>query len=720
MEISARTHPLMSGAVRAPATSRDSRRRPSLNEHHLPFVLRQHIEHRNPRNLTLHVWVHTLGWLAICVLLSRVPLSVSLPFVAARLGANAGAWFALLSVLYWLPVDALVALGVGGITAAFAALPVSSWGPGHGAGGVLLPVATLAASCLASHLSHVYHHERADFMKGEPRARAALDAAHVVFFGPFYFYLEKLLALGYRPDLRRSLDEKARAAILRRRLTPWRNWARNVVASPAVVCVPETAADVADVVREARAAGRKVRVVASGFSWSSFSATDDYLVFCERLDGIEIDAGAEQPSAWVGPGMTNRAINAALAQRGLTLPYNVVMETVRIGGLVSVGTHGSGRDTATMGDLVLALEVVTPEGEIKLLSEETIGAEAMRAVRCSFGTFGIITRIKLRVVRAFRVLQRDSLHDEDALLDELPAVITRHDSVELFWMPYTDKIWLRTLDPTDRPLSLFGNGFWFLTCQFLQMALVISAIKLLVVWFPGVVVPLMRAGVRTLRFGERVLPVADAQHYRRWLELTRCRCIEVAFKMDPELDVAVRAWREARALVAERRARGEFPLNLAVNMRFIGGSDALLSPAFGPGLTGYIEALSTEGTPGWREFSAELARRWMQTRGALPHWAKEFEQIPRIFELARERLGDRRKRFLAAHRAVMGPAGGMFSNRLVERLVFEPPEAEPALAPAGEHARRRTRPPQSAPGASVHGRAAPIEIRGSLHQREDV
>src|SRR5262245_64076025 len=81
-------------------------------------------------------------------------------------------------------------------------------------------------------------------------------------------------------------------------------------------------------------------------------------------------------------------------------------------------------------------------------------------------------------------------------------------------------------------------------------------------------------------------------------------------------------------LVDEWAARGRYPLNVAVNARFIGSSDALLSPAFGPGVTCYIEALSMEPTEGWTEFSAELAARWLAIPGALPHWAKEFEHVP--------------------------------------------------------------------------------------------
>jgi hypothetical protein len=183
-----------------------------------------------------------------------------------------------------------------------------------------------------------------------------------------------------------------------------------------------------------------------------------------------------------------------------------------------------------------------------------------------------------------------------------------------------------------------------------------------------------------MSFRDRVLGQADAQHCRRWLELFRCRCVEVAFKLDGNADRLRQAWAAMQELVDEYAARGLYPLNVAVNARFIGSSDALLSPAFGPGVTCYIEALSAEPTEGWNEFSAELAARWLAIPGALPHWAKEFEHVPGIAGIARERLGERLERFRGALERTGTDPNGMFVNPLLGRLLLD---GEPASAPEG-------------------------------------
>ena len=62
-----------------------------------------------------------------------------------------------------------------------------------------------------------------------------------------------------------------------------------------------------------------------------------------------------------------------------------------------------------------AVAGLTAAGRRRLLSEETIGAEAMGAARLSFGLFGVIARVRLRVERAAPVLGQHT----DEVLTEL-------------------------------------------------------------------------------------------------------------------------------------------------------------------------------------------------------------------------------------------------------------------------------------------------------------
>src|SRR5687768_12886379 len=112
-----------------------------MNRHHLRFVLRQHIEHKNTSNLRLHVWTSAVGWLGLTTALSQVPLA--LPFEVPILGANLGTAFVVASLLYWISVDALVTTGVAALTVAWAALPFSWWGKAALGQGIFITEVTL-------------------------------------------------------------------------------------------------------------------------------------------------------------------------------------------------------------------------------------------------------------------------------------------------------------------------------------------------------------------------------------------------------------------------------------------------------------------------------------------------------------------------------------------------------------------------------------------------
>lgn len=151
-----------------------------MNTHHFRFVLRQWIEHQNPANLRLHVWVNGAAWLGLTTVLSQVPVPVAVPL----LGPSLGAWFVALSVLYWLPADPLTAVMVGLFTLGWAHLPVTLWGPASGwLLGAAIPLAVFVAAGLAALFAHIYYHEHASFFgespAGEPRSRRRTPSSGV-------------------------------------------------------------------------------------------------------------------------------------------------------------------------------------------------------------------------------------------------------------------------------------------------------------------------------------------------------------------------------------------------------------------------------------------------------------------------------------------------------------------------------------------------------------
>ncbi len=642
-----------------------------MTRHHARVLLRPYVEHKNRSNLRVHLWTTTIAWLALTTALSQIALP--LPFLPAA-AANVGAVFVVGSLLYWIFADVLATLVLAAITVAWALLPFSPWGPGHGWLGVALPLVCLVSAEIGGRLAHVYYHERGAFLRGGSSHRATLDRAHDLLWAAFHFWVRALLLRGFRPRLKASLDQAEREMLSGREGVPWDNWAGLAPCDVGFVCMPTTVDDLVAAVRRGFERGKRVRVVGSGFSWSALVPTDETMIFCERLDRIEVDVSdREHPTVWADAGVTNRQLNHELAKHGLCMPWNVVLENVRIAGIASTGTHGTGRATATVGDLVEAFEVIDARGQLRTISEETVGPEVMSAARLGLGLFGVIARIKLRVVPSYRVKQCDVRLPVSEMLARLPELIRSHDSVELYWFPFNRDMWMRTVDRTEEPRSFQGHGFWFKTQNLMQNVWLVLFSKLVMRFAPSLTPLLLKLGIRMLPYRTRILDLPDSHHYHHWIEMMPAGCMEVGFKVDEGAANVRAAWETTERLVETYAARGLYPLNLTLNVRFIGSSGALLTPAYGEGLTCYVEIMWMGRPEGWVEFTSELCNEWLKVPGALPHWSKEFEHVHDVIPIMRANLGDRRERFLEAlARTGIDPERGFF-NPLTRRVLVDEP-----------------------------------------------
>lgn len=632
-----------------------------MRAHHLRRLARQSAEHRSRDIRRTHLVTNVLGTFFLLTAASQVALGPT----------DLGTVLVVAAGLYMAVLDPLAAALVVAATLAWARIPYVPWGPGHGwLAGVVVPLAAFAGIGCVALAAHTYHHEHAPWLANEPRRTKLGDTLHVIAFGAFQFAVLALLDRGWRPRLGRALADAERALSLRRERNVWANWGGTCACAPAVTWLPETADDVVRAVREARAAGRRVRVVGSGFTWASFVPTDDVLLFSERLDALDLDTrDPARPLLVAGAGATNRQTNTFLSARGLCLPWNVVLETVRIGGTVSTGTHGSGRDTATMGDLLEAVELVDGEGNLRRFDRRD-GEDVLAALSLSLGTFGVLTRVWLRTMPLTAVRQRDRKVPLAEALASMEALVERHDAVELYWFPFCDWAWVRTVDRTDAPVTARPLASRAIQLENLVQLQLLKLGTRAVHRFAERAVPSwIRFSTAWLRWREVVVPYPDSQHYRQWIESLRVGCVEAAFPVGEGFANVHAAWAILQERVDAWRREGKHPLDLTVNVRFTGPSGALLSPAYGVERTCWIEALCVERTPAWGPCSADLLGRWMALPGAFTHLAKEFEHVPGLVDTVRERYGDRIDRFHAARDAAGVDPDGMFTNPLLTTLL---------------------------------------------------
>ncbi|MDD9971047.1 MAG: FAD-binding protein [Myxococcales bacterium] len=634
-------------------------------------------EHQQRANRRVHFVTNLVMATCLLSLAARVDIPLPAPVLGAQVVPLALLiWVAVALYVAALDVTTVVALSVllAITTAGFGTWArLEGWPSGLCTLGVFAGVGMVA---VGAHFVFTDHHQA---QMSDPPGGLFLRTLHAALLGCVPFTLFALLDLGYRPSLRRRLARAGRHFFKDQHGTTQRNWSKTVAWRPQRVHYPKSPEQIADLVKRARKEGRRVRVVGTAYSWSAVAATSEVAMCLKCMDNVSLDlSDPERPLAVVESGVDGRKLNEICQPHGLALPTNVVMETVSFGGLIACGAHGSGWNTKTLSDYVEAIELVDGTGALRRFEAGVDSDEVMSAVRVHLGMLGVVYRATLRLGKNHNVVHSNRKRSPDEVLSRLSDEVPDHEYYDIYWWPFSDVAWVRTWDSTEEPLgraplqtpfSLWGNrdsswSFWLSALQlqaYVPMRLLTRRRESLVrAW-----------SIMTARFTPtwtRVTDLLSATHYRQCIELAAAGCVEFAFSVDRGFEPVREAWRLALQTAAEFEERGQYPLNVVLNVRFIGGSDALLSPAGGNGRTCYIEALGDPALPSWRPFARALSERWLALPAARPHWGKEWDILPDIGARLRAVYGTRIDRFLSIRSELGLDPDDLFTNDLMQTV----------------------------------------------------
>jgi hypothetical protein len=183
----------------APAWSRMQSTKPGwFSAHHLRYFARNLAAHADPRNRLVHLAATLVGFQCLVSMLARVALGPT----------NLGALLAAATVLYFLPFEPLAAVLVGAVTLASRLLLGPRWG--QAGVGPLAGLGVALAVFVVFNLTGVYTHRLFD----DPIiARGSTEklyvrlgkTLHTILFSSVHFVTFGLVALGYRPGLRRQI-----------------------------------------------------------------------------------------------------------------------------------------------------------------------------------------------------------------------------------------------------------------------------------------------------------------------------------------------------------------------------------------------------------------------------------------------------------------------------------------------------------------------------------
>ena len=435
----------------------------------------------------------------------------------------------------------------------------------------------------------------------------------------------------------------------------WRNWAGDQTCAPAVVERPSSAAEVVAALERGAAAGRRVRAVGSGHSFTGAALTDGTLLALHRMDrvvAVETATGLVRAQA----GITLRALAEQLARHGLALENLGDIDAQTLGGALATATHGTGATLANLSASVLALQLITAGGELR----EVVDPPLLRAARVSVGALGIVTEVTLRCVPAFTLRGVDAPAPLADVLSSLEERVGAHRHFELYVFPHADVALTRTNDVVhERPRPRGRARAWARDVLLANHAL--HAVCLAGRAVPGAIPALNRFATRAAGSSVRV----DRS------DRIFCSPRRVRFT---EMEYALPRSAAAEALEAIKAQAERHPVNFPIEVRFAAPDDALLSPAHGRE-SAYIAVHAFRGMP-WEAYFRAI-EAIVDAHGGRPHWGKRHFQTAATLAPRYPGWDD----FQAARRAL--DPRGLFANAYTDRVLGPVSSPRPSGGSAG-------------------------------------
>ncbi|MBY8864219.1 MULTISPECIES: D-arabinono-1,4-lactone oxidase [Streptomyces] len=403
----------------------------------------------------------------------------------------------------------------------------------------------------------------------------------------------------------------------------WRNWGGNVSARPVREVAPASVEELSAAVRKAAEDGLTVKAVGTGHSFTSIAATDGVLIRPQLLTGIRsIDRDAM--TVTVEAGTPLKRLNMALAREGLSLTNMGDIMEQTVSGATSTGTHGTGRESASIAAQIRGLELVTADGAV-LTCSATENPKVFAAARIGLGALGIVTAITFAVEPVFLLTAREEPMPLDRVLAEFDQLWAENEHFEFYWFPHTGSTTTKRNNRSAGPEQPVGRVAGWVEDELLSNG-VFQAANWVGRAVPATVPAIARLSSRALS----ARTYTDIP-YKVFTSPRRVRFVEMEYAVPRA--ALVDTLRELKAMVDRSGLRVSFP----VEVRTAPADDIALSTASGRD-SAYIAVHMFRGTPYHRYFTS--AERIFTAHEGRPHWGKIHTRDAEYFAGVYPRFGE--------------------------------------------------------------------------------
>ncbi|HEX6269896.1 MAG TPA: FAD-binding protein [Anaerolineales bacterium] len=235
------------------------------------------------------------------------------------------------------------------------------------------------------------------------------------------------------------------------------NWAGNYSYRAARHHQPETVEEVQEVV----ARSSKLKALGTRHSFHDIADSPGDLISLEHFNQI-VALDREHRTVTVEAGIRYGQLCQWLHQEGYALHNLASLPHISVAGACATATHGSGDRRGNLATAVTALEMVTADGELIVLSREGQG-EKFRGAVVGLGGLGVVTKLTVDILPSFEM--RQDVYENMPLAqleDHFDALVSSIYSVSLFtdWRnAMFNQVWLKSQVSDDDSFELKPDLF---------------------------------------------------------------------------------------------------------------------------------------------------------------------------------------------------------------------------------------------------------------------
>jgi FAD-linked oxidoreductase len=384
----------------------------------------------------------------------------------------------------------------------------------------------------------------------------------------------------------------------------WSNWAGNVTCYAEQILYPETEAQIVEIVQTAALAGKKIRLVGEGHSFSDLVATEHCIVSLSAYNGL-VAVDKTNKTACIKAGTSIKKANEMLFKEGLAMINLGDIDVQSVAGATATGTHGTGVLFGNVSSEILSFRMVTADAQLICCSakENTVLFEAGRV---ALGTLGIITQITFRVDEAYKLEYISSSDGFAETIANVQQYNANNRNFEFYYFPYSDKVQLKKSNKTDKAIR-YNKVLAYINDVLIEniaMQTICSLAMRFPAWFKGI-----------NRFMANNFTQETKINYSHQIYAT---VRNVKFK-EMEYNIPMEHFEACmhalKALIEEK----EYYIFFPVECRFVKGDDIWLSPAYQRD-SAYIAVhvyITAPHDPYFKEVEALFC-----SYSGRPHWGK--------------------------------------------------------------------------------------------------